>query len=82
MSGSWDQGGATNGVCFRVLDATGGTVLWERCLDPVTVAADRTGDRAVVTLPSGAERVILETDCRGDCRWDWSYWSEIEPLKR
>ena len=77
MPGSWSGGNATNGVCFRILDGEGKTALWERCLDPLKVEADRVRQRASVPLPAGTERIVLETDCRGDCRWDWSYWSEI-----
>ena len=82
MPGSWSGGNTTNGVCFRILDAEGKTALWERCLDPLKVEADRVGQKASVPLPAGTERIVLETDCRGDCGWDWSYWSEITPIRR
>ena len=82
MPGSWSGGNTTNGVCFRILDGEGKAALWERCLDPLKVEADRVRQRASVPLPAGTERIVLETDCRGDCGWDWSYWSEITPIRR
>jgi hypothetical protein len=80
--GSWSGNAEGNGVCFRVLDREGNKAIWERCLDPVGSEADRTPQRETIELPAGTERVMLETDCRGDCRWDWSYWSEIAPMGR
>ena len=82
MPGSWTGGNATNGVCFRVLDGESKTMLRERCLDPLKIEADRIRQRASVPLPAGTERIVLETDCRGDCGSDWSYWSEITPVRR
>jgi len=79
--GSWGAGSTGNGVCFRALTGDGGSALWERCVDPVRNPDDREVQRQTIALPVGTERVILETDCRGECGWDWSYWSEIAPLK-
>jgi hypothetical protein len=79
--GSW--AGSTDGVCFRVLDAADDKrVLWERCLDPRRDVEDRIVRRDRVTLPQGTPRVLLETDCRVECGWDWAYWAEIEPLRQ
>lgn len=80
--GTWQNGAATNGVCFRVLvetDGGGERPIWERCLHPVTEPADRGPQTAEVVLPpsSGPVRYAFETDCIGDCRWDWSYWSRV-----
>jgi hypothetical protein len=71
---SWDE---SNGVCFRVLAGDAGKTLWERCLDPLQNIEDRPARRETLPLPVGTQRVVLETDCRGDCHWDWSYWNEI-----
>lgn len=80
--GAWQNGAATNGVCFRVLAETEGggeKPVWERCLRPLTDPADRGAQTAEVALPpsSGPIRYAFETDCIGDCRWDWSYWSRV-----
>jgi hypothetical protein len=81
LPGSWT--GGSDGVCFRVRDAAGGNkVLWERCIDPRRNVDDRRLRRDVVTLPHGTARVLLETDCRTECNWDWDYWGEIEPLRQ
>lgn len=79
---NWSGDEESNGVCFRILDGESSKAIWERCLDPVGNEADRPPRRETIELPAGAARVVLETDCRGDCRWDWSYWSEIAPMGR
>jgi hypothetical protein len=78
---SWRDGNATDGVCFRILDAAGATRLWERCLDPLRIVADRGVARETIALPAGTDSVLAETDCRGDCNWDWSFWSELLPQR-
>jgi len=81
LPGSWT--GGSDGVCFRVRDAADeNKVLWERCLDPRNNAEDRSLRRDVAILPQGTTRVLLETDCRIECGWDWAYWAEIEPLRQ
>ncbi|MBM3550061.1 MAG: hypothetical protein FJX54_24245 [Alphaproteobacteria bacterium] len=75
--GSWGPGSTGDGVCFRALTADGSKALWERCLEPVRNAPDRVSQRETIPLPAGTARIILETDCRSHCGWDWSYWSEI-----
>ncbi len=77
LDGAWSAGGDTDGVCFRLLDGSSGQALWENCLTPKTVAADRGEHHAAVKLPPTARFVVLETDCRSGCSWDWAYWSHI-----
>ncbi len=72
------QSGGTDGVCFHA--STGaGAVLWERCLDPKRVDADRGTQSATVPIPSGTSAVVLETSCRTNCAYAWSYWSAAYP---
>jgi hypothetical protein len=80
--GAWTEGGATDGVCFRVSAEGGNGVrrpLFERCLDPVARAGDRGEQTAVfaagLTTPG---TLVFETDCRAGCAWDWSYWKDLE----
>lgn len=81
---AWEHG-HTNGVCFRVRAQPSeepAVTLFERCLDPIAVSEDRGDQRATIDLdfPSGGT-AWLETDCRDDCSWDWSYWkgARIDP---
>ena len=80
--GAWKDGGATDGVCFRILAAgpTGERVkLHERCLRPVERPEDR-GEHHV-SLPLRIDNpgaLVFETDCGGNCSWDWAYWKDIE----
>jgi hypothetical protein len=69
------QEGTTDGVCFSVQDAKDRTALFERCLDPKSVLEDQGRQEAFVQLPDSVGRVVLKTDCRGNCSWDWSYWA-------
>jgi hypothetical protein len=80
--GAWKDGRATDGVCFRIF-ATGPTgeqtKLHERCLRPVERAEDRGEHR--ITLPLGIDNpgaLVFETDCGGNCSWDWAYWKDID----
>lgn len=78
---SWEPG-RSNGVCFRVLAEASQAMLWERCIDPAQLADDRSEQRAEIRLPPDIGSVILETDCRGSCSWDWSYWRDIDLVPR
>jgi hypothetical protein len=80
--GAWKDGRATDGVCFRIF-ATGSTgertKLHERCLRPVERTEDRGEHR--VTLPLSIDNpgtLVFETDCGGNCSWDWAYWKDID----
>ncbi len=80
--GAWKDGRATDGVCFRIF-ATGSTGektrLHERCLRPVERAEDRGEHR--ITLPLSIDTpgaLVFETDCGGNCSWDWAYWKDID----
>ncbi|MBK9675169.1 MAG: hypothetical protein IPO82_08020 [Betaproteobacteria bacterium] len=80
--GAWKDGRATDGVCFRIF-ATGSTgeriKLHERCLRPVERAEDRGEHR--ITLPLSIDNpgaLVFETDCGGNCSWDWAYWKDID----
>jgi hypothetical protein len=79
VDGSWKGEGNTDGVCFRVKVAGSPSPLWERCLDPKQVAADRGPQEAEIALPDNAESLTLETACGKNCAWDWSYWRRISP---
>lgn len=69
--GAWQGGGGTDGVCFAVKSTE--TTLFERCLDPKDVEADRGRQSATIVVPK--ETIIfLETSCKQTCTWDWSYW--------
>lgn len=72
----------TNGVCFRVLARATRQPLWESCLAPKTEPADQGVHKALVELPTTVHWVILETDCRGNCGWDWAYWQKIDRIAR
>jgi hypothetical protein len=80
--GAWAEGGATDGVCFRVSAEGGNGVrrrLFERCLDPVARAGDRGEQTAVFAAPLTAPgTLVFETDCRASCAWDWSYWKDLD----
>ncbi|MEP9378946.1 hypothetical protein ABLE91_19675 [Aquabacter sp. CN5-332] len=66
----------TNGVCFRALPENGSEPLFDRCLDPMAQPADRGVQTAEISLPAGMASIRLETACRDDCSFDWSYWSK------
>ncbi|TWA77111.1 4-amino-4-deoxy-L-arabinose transferase-like glycosyltransferase [Azospirillum brasilense] len=78
---AWQANTATDGVCFRISMAApdGASVkAWERCLRPTTALADR-GVQSVsidAELPAGG-RLTFETDCGGNCSWDWAYWQNV-----
>jgi hypothetical protein len=78
--GAWKEG-RTDGVCFRVSRAVDplDSMLFERCLRPLTEPGDRGYQAATVDLdlPRGGS-FWVETLCMGSCFWDWSYWSRIE----
>ncbi|CAA0113900.1 Uncharacterised protein [Starkeya nomas] len=78
--GAWQNGNATDGVCFSIRDSVSGDILFERCLDPLNNPADRHTQKAHVALPAGTAKVDVRTDCRQACSWDWSYWSQVEPV--
>ena len=71
--GAWKGEGNTNGVCFVVRSKL--SMLFERCLDPKTSLADRGPQEAIVNIPAEATEVSLDTLCKENCRYDWSYWS-------
>jgi len=81
-SGAWSEGGATDGVCFRIAAVSQDGVrsqLFERCLDPLSRPEDRSEQTA--TIPVGLAvpgTLVFETDCRANCNWDASYWQDID----
>jgi hypothetical protein len=77
MDGAWKDNANTDGVCFRISVAGAPAPIWERCLDPKRVAADRGPQQAAITLPESTDDVELETVCGKNCAWDWSYWNRI-----
>lgn len=77
MDGAWKDDANTDGVCFRISVAGAPAPIWERCLDPKRITADRGPQQASITLPEATEGVELETVCRNNCAWDWSYWSRV-----
>ena len=75
-----DAGGGATGVCFALAGRLGGqeTTLWQRCLDPASVATDRGEQQAGVTLPATRfDQLLWQTDPKGDPFRDWAYWSEV-----
>ena len=72
LDDAYANGGMSDGVCFRVTASRG--ALFERCLDPKAHAEDRGPQAAVfdanITSPS---TLVFETQCRGNCAFDWSY---------
>jgi len=72
--GAWRGDAATDGVCFSVSSSTGAR-LYERCLQPKTVEGDRGAQEAELQVPPDVSDLNLETSCRANCAWDWSYWS-------
>ena len=70
----------TDGVCFKVVAEAGATPtpVFERCLDPRAAAADQGTQNAEITLPAGTTGIRLQTACRGNCAYDWSYWSKAQ----
>jgi hypothetical protein len=80
--GAWKDGRATDGVCFRIFEtgSKGEKVkLHERCLRPVERTEDRGEHR--ITLPLNINNpgvLVFETDCGGNCSWDWAYWKDID----
>lgn len=82
FDGAWAGDNRTDGVCFRIrrIGADGGTsILHERCLAPLEQAADRGDQEATIRIDAKPPvRLVFETDCRGSCSWDWSYWKDID----
>jgi len=54
IDGTWQGGSATNGVCFLVRVPNDATTLFERCLNPKTVVADRGLQKAAIAIRTGA----------------------------
>ncbi|WP_375413871.1 hypothetical protein [uncultured Bradyrhizobium sp.] len=77
LDGAWRDDAKTDGVCFRVTIPGAPAPAWERCLDPMQTSADRGPQQATITLPQTVDSIELETACRNNCAWDWSYWSRI-----
>jgi hypothetical protein len=75
----------TDGVCFRALLVTAGgnsRKLFERCLTPVERAEDRKDQQFYTAIDvSGPAKLVLETDCRKNCSWDWAWWKDIDILQ-
>jgi hypothetical protein len=80
--GAWSDGGATDGVCFRVTaesKAGDSATLLDRCLDPVSRVEDRSVQTADLAPGlTGEGTLVFETSCRANCNWDWSYWRDID----
>ncbi len=82
LEGAWTGDARTDGVCFRIraigADGQSGK-LHERCLTPLERAEDRGEQEVTVRIDqTGPVRLVFETDCRGNCSWDWSYWKDID----
>jgi hypothetical protein len=77
VDGAWKDDANTDGVCFRVTVPGASAPAWERCLDPKQTSADRGPQQATITLPEAADTVEVETACRNNCAWDWSYWNRL-----
>ncbi len=79
---AWDPGNTTDGVCFRISEigeGGAGRKVFERCLDPASRVADRPVQTAEVSVGLRSPgTLVFETDCRGNCNWDWSYWKDID----
>lgn len=80
--GAWSPG-ETQGVCFVIAptaDAQGRPApLFQRCLTPHEVPADRGPQGADLDLPAGLSSVTVSATCPASCDWGWSYWSDITP---
>lgn len=70
---AWQGAEKTNGVCF--VAKAGANILFQRCLNPASATADRGLQEAVVIIPANIGQVSLDTTCRENCAYDWSYWS-------
>jgi hypothetical protein len=77
LDGAWQGTGQTDGVCFRILAQAVSVPLWQRCLDPKKALKDRGLQMATIEAPENTQELRLETECRGNCNWDWSYWGKI-----
>jgi hypothetical protein len=78
LEGAWSDGGATDGVEFRVSarGADGTRLLWSQVLAPVEARADRGRQHVEIPLegiPPGT--LVFETLPRGSSAWDWAYWA-------
>lgn len=80
--GAWTEGGATDGVSFRVSAEGGNGVrrpLFERCIDSVARAGDRGEQTAVfAALLTAPGALVFGSDCRASCVWDWPYWKDLD----
>jgi hypothetical protein len=83
--GAWKDGNATDGVCFHIFAVAANgdrEVVHERCLRPVEHAEDRGEHRISVPLRiDGPGTLVFETDCGGNCSWDWAYWKDIDVVR-
>jgi hypothetical protein len=76
--GAWEGDSPTDGACFRVMGEIP-MPLFERCIDPRQIEAERRVQVAFVSIPPATTKVWLETSCRGHCASDWTYWKIIRP---
>lgn len=80
---AYQNGNATNGVDFVVLDLrqpAGQQEVYRRLLDPLNQPGDRGLQSMELTLaPSGAGELQLLTEPgpNGNASWDWSYWGQV-----
>ncbi len=80
--GAWKPADGTDGVCFlisrRNTSGADDTMLLENCLQPKTKPEDRGKHVKRIDGEFRQGDVIkLSTRCRGDCRYDWSYWTDF-----
>jgi hypothetical protein len=76
--GAWRDGGATDGVRFRVLAPDHEVPVFERHLRPVEAPGDRGPQPLDVTIDVGeAGDLVLRAGSAGTPNWDWSYWAGI-----
>ena len=78
-NGAWNTG-RTKGVCFALKQKGASDLLWQRCLDPLNIEADRGDQSADVELPPNMDDVVLQTACRESCDWGWAYVNGAEAI--
>lgn len=77
VKGAWDGKGMSDGVCFKISYLSGQkNELLNECLDPKLNANAREEKLLEIDLPRTEEKLMFSTECKGNCYWDWSYWTD------